>query len=210
MDVKDLQNFIQLQALSTINRTASSRPSPGTTDAAFQQILAAYLALPDKNQTVHAEQDGNTLSRKMHAFPPPPVSPFSFKTETNDGPESIEALIAEASGKYQVDTGLIRAVIQSESNFNSQAESAAGAQGLMQLMPATARSLGVQNAFNPQENIMGGTRYLKNMLDRYQGDVSLALAAYNAGPGNVDKHEGIPPFEETRRYVTKVMELYQA
>ncbi|HIJ87367.1 MAG TPA: lytic transglycosylase domain-containing protein [Desulfuromonadales bacterium] len=121
----------------------------------------------------------------------------------------LDSVIAEASQKYGVDPGLIKAVIKAESNFNPQAESRAGARGLMQLMPATARSLGVSDSFDPEQNVMAGTRFLKDMLQRYNGDVDAALAAYNWGPGNVDKRpEHLP--RETRDYLARVKQLYAA
>lgn len=122
----------------------------------------------------------------------------------------FSSLINQAAQKYEVNPGLVKAVIEAESNFNPNAVSKAGAQGLMQLMPGTARGLGVTNALDPAQNIDGGVHFLSNLLKHYNGNVRLAVAAYNAGPGAVDKYGGVPPYQETQTYVTRVLGYFNS
>jgi len=120
-----------------------------------------------------------------------------------------DQIINEASQQYGVPAALIKAVVKNESNFNPNARSHCGAQGLMQLMPGTARDLGVLNAYDPAQNIDGGAKYIRQLLDRFNGDLTKAIAGYNAGPGAVEQHGGVPPYEETQDYVVKVMGNYR-
>ncbi len=123
-------------------------------------------------------------------------------------PEEVDRAIEEAAQKHNVDPNLVRALVKVESNFNAQAVSNKGAMGLMQLMPSTARTLNVSNPFDPKQNVDAGVRHLKGLLDSYNGDVRLSLAAYNAGQGAVARNNGIPPYAETQNYVKRITELY--
>jgi soluble lytic murein transglycosylase-like protein len=119
----------------------------------------------------------------------------------------LETLIDEAAAARGISGDLVRAVVQAESGFDPFAVSRVGAQGLMQLMPVTARMMGVTDPFDPRQNIFGGVAYLSQLLDRFHGNVALAVAGYNAGPTSVARHRGIPPYGETRGYVTRVRSL---
>jgi soluble lytic murein transglycosylase-like protein len=120
-----------------------------------------------------------------------------------------QKFIVQTASQYQIDPALIKAIIMAESGYNPMAVSKRGAKGLMQLMPETAEALGVEDIFNPRQNISGGVQYFKRLVNRFNGDVKLALAAYNAGSRYVQNYNGVPPFEATRHYIKKVFKYYQ-
>ncbi len=134
----------------------------------------------------------------------------TFKLSGCRNPAEFEPIINACALEFGVDKALVKAVIHAESGYNPNAVSSKGAQGLMQLMPKTAQGLKVANSFDPTENIRGGVRYLRFLLDTFKGDVSLAVAAYNAGLSRVAQYGGIPPYEETRNYVSKVLSYQQS
>lgn len=133
---------------------------------------------------------------------------FAVRPSFSKNRNAFDSLIQTAASLHNIDHGLVKAIIHTESGFNPKALSKPGAQGLMQLMPPTAGMYGVVNAFNPEENISAGTRHIKYLINRYK-DLELALAAYNAGEGNVKKYGGIPPFAETQDYVKRVLSRYR-
>jgi len=144
---------------------------------------------------------------QVHYTNVPTTNKFRLYREEGE-PYRLETLITHFAQKFQLDRSLIKAVIKAESNFNPQVVSVKGAQGLMQLMPETAKEIGVNNPFDPSESIYGGSLYLRKMLDSFDQNLDYALAAYNAGPGAVRKYGGIPPYEETQNYVQRVKRYY--
>jgi len=155
-------------------------------------------------------------ARSLHALSPASRQEAAGESK-NNSPSNVkdrstdpyDGIIQKAAERYEVDPALVKAIIMAESSYNPRAVSRKGAQGLMQLMPSTARALGVKDIFNPEHNIDAGVRYFRKLLDQFHGDVKLAIAAYNAGSRKVRMYNGIPPFKHTRYYVAKVIEYHQ-
>jgi soluble lytic murein transglycosylase-like protein len=171
-------------------------------------LTAAALSAPHAAKVTASKTWGvptTSLSSIAGSTPNVDVNIQSF--DAMDPRHAYDHIIKEAAEKYDLDPAMIKAVMQAESAFNAMAVSPVGALGLMQLMPAVAKELGVTDPLDPRQNIMGGSEHLKKMLTSTRGNVPLALASYNAGPGNVKKYRGIPPFKETRNYVKKITAL---
>jgi len=187
-----LQRVVQInQRVASIENQLNPKVEETQNTATFVDALKSSMG------------EKNVFRLKDTTLDKPPI--YSTNQITK---EQIQDLVSKISDKYDVDAKLVNAVIKQESGYNVKAKSRVGAMGLMQLMPGTAKRLGVKNAYNPAENIEGGVKYLKNMLNKYNGNVILALAAYNAGPGAVDKYDGVPPYKETQNYVRSILANY--
>ncbi|GAA5416294.1 membrane-bound lytic murein transglycosylase F [Paraliobacillus ryukyuensis] len=201
MDIRLIQNMMKAQAMANFTQGSTIPTSNGSMFQDMLQMMLSKQFQPATTSSIRSQlQQGDRITNQALYRTISPV-------QSNLGTD-VQSIIDEAANKYGVDRNLISTVIKTESNFDQHAVSHAGAQGYMQLMPKTAAGLGVTDPFDAKQNIFGGTSYLKQMLNRYNGNTSLALAAYNAGPGNVDKHGGVPPFKETQNYVNKIMTQY--
>jgi hypothetical protein len=213
---EDFGNLLKERLLPTMKRPARGLTAPDYLASPLMRPLRA-CGETDGGFRNKGESEPQTLPAEVRAEPRnsnhasrpsgPPCKDFTETPRAVEAAEAqIEKNIIEAAEKYDLPPDLIRSVIRAESNFDPLAVSRAGARGLMQLMPATAEELGIRDSFDIGQNIDGGSRYLRNMLNRFNGNVKLALSAYNAGPGTVERFGGDVPYRETRLYVQKVME----
>jgi hypothetical protein len=198
-----------------------SKKKTPTLSKARKETSPEVKSIPISNHGIERDSKKILLTTYKHKTGPPTVSgdkmrippgyetPVLVKRNVKTNP-AFYPIILQASSRYQVDPNLVRAIIMAESGYNPNAVSKKGAKGLMQLMPKTAQHLGVADSFNPEHNIDGGVRYFKQLLDRFDGDTSLALAAYNAGSRYVRQYQGVPPFKETQYYIKKVLLYYQS
>jgi soluble lytic murein transglycosylase-like protein len=193
--------YSEISAVQTRIAEITGAPAPGGAQPGFAAALASAInaSPPGTALSTAAGLTGSMLPPQGAVRQPSAPVP----------PEQIDALVEQNAATWQVDPALLKAVIANESGFNANATSNVGAQGLMQLMPETAASLGVRNAYDPSQNVAGGARYLRGLLDRFNGDQRLAVAAYNAGPGAVAKYGDVPPYAETQNYVTNVLASFE-
>lgn len=222
MDSRSILTLMDISALQSLGSVQSyaneGSASPSMFDSLLQEMLGSSSitnSLSSQSSSVLQNESARESLRYAganQAYQPSNLLDIlstsisqatSTTSSTNNG--NYSSIIKQAAEKYNLSEKLISSVIRQESNFNSNDVSRSGAQGLMQLMPGTAKFLGVSNSFDPYQNVMGGAKYLRQMLNQFDGNIEHALAAYNAGPGNVKKHGGIPPFKETQQYVTKVL-----
>jgi soluble lytic murein transglycosylase-like protein len=205
-DVATLRNGFTIRHESRAPLGETTRLFLTADGSSFVDVPTAEIVQiePDLNAPAVPEKSSETLATAPAAMNPalPAMVP---PTPASTRPADIAEAVNSASGRYRIDPDLVNSVIRAESGFKVHAISPKGAQGLMQLMPGTASNLGVSNAFDPNANVDGGTRYLRELLERYNFDLVKALAAYNAGPHRVEQYGGVPPYLETRKYVASIV-----
>lgn len=222
IDARNLRVLMEINSLQSFGAVQSYNEQAGSSSTMFNSMLEEILGQSSTaNSTLGTVLSSQQLqySGVNQVFFPSTLT-AALATATSNSPvvanhatpslKNYGHIIQQAAKKFDLPDRLISSVIQHESNFDSNAVSHAGAQGLMQLMPGTAKFLGVKNSFDPEQNITGGARYLRQMLNQFNGNIEHALAAYNAGPGNVKKFGGIPPFKETQNYVSKVLNTFNS
>lgn len=206
--------LLSVLSLGWLERPPAARPAPESDSSGLSRLLSRglvpYRSLPEGQRRVEptdpaADSEGAAMVFIFH--PPDGGTPRYYYSRGGESEHDLSAVIENEAARHGLDPRLVELVIRHESNFDPYAHSPAGAQGLMQLMPETAASLGVSDPFDPAQNVAGGTAYLAAQLERFQ-DVRLALAAYNAGPGAVERHGGVPPYAETQNYVASIWRDY--
>jgi len=193
-----LRNGFSIRHEHRLVMGSTTRLYLGADDASFTDVPTEEIASYEKDLSLPVPSESQAASAGSSKSKSAPVVSAA----------ALSQVVDTASATYHLDPDLVNSVIHAESGFNSHAVSRKGARGLMQLMPATASQLGVNDAFDPQDNVTGGSRYLRELLERYDFDLVKALAAYNAGPERVEQYQGVPPFRETRAYVARIVREY--
>ena len=208
-DIAILRNGFTIRHDHRIAMGETTRLFMSADDSSFTDVATAEITSFEKDLTPPPPATPPSPPRASFpaSAPARPVIPSRPATPAPTAAD-LNQMVSSASAAYHLDPDLVNSVIHAESGFNSRAVSPKGAQGLMQLMPSTANNLGVTNAFDPQQNVGGGSRYLRELLERYNFDLVKALAAYNAGPERVEQYGGVPPYRETRAYVARIIKDY--
>jgi soluble lytic murein transglycosylase-like protein len=189
--------------------TAEEAAARNATSEAAQAAASSQDSASDDSQDSVSEST-DTLKASSGTLTSGNVETYSVDSDELSCSDTLNDYFEEASSTYDVDLKLLKCIALVESDFNPDCTSSSGAAGVMQLMPETAKELGVEDSYDAYQNIMGGAKYISQLLEKYDGDIALAAAAYNAGPGAVSQYDGIPPYEETQNYVKKVLSYYNS
>lgn len=201
---------MNITVLPYIDETLMEQQKNSIANAKKQEVLNQFENVLQAASTAIEAVTQKTESASTSAASSSQAPASATSSNSLGCPDELDTYFQKASATYGVDVNLLKSIAKAESSFQTDAVSKSGAMGVMQLMPATASGLGVSDAYNAEQNIMGGSKYIAQLLEQYNGDTSLALAAYNAGSNNVDKYGGIPPFTETQNYVKKVLSYYES